>query len=82
MSIPLHPVLAEVTDRLRQRSAVGRTAYLTRITAARAEGTQRRALSCGNLAHGFAACNDIDKQHLRGLRTPNIGIVKIGRAHV
>jgi phosphogluconate dehydratase len=75
MSIPLHPVLAEVTDRLRQRSAVGRTAYLTRITAARAEGTQRRALSCGNLAHGFAACNDIDKQHLRGLRTPNIGIV-------
>jgi len=75
MSIPLHPVLAEVTERLRQRSAASRSAYLARVDAARAEGTQRRALSCGNLAHGFAACNDIDKDHLRGLRTPNIGIV-------
>ncbi|MEZ5455444.1 MAG: phosphogluconate dehydratase [Lysobacteraceae bacterium] len=75
MSVPLHPVLAEVTERLRQRSAASRSAYLARVDAARAEGTQRRALSCGNLAHGFAACNDIDKQHLRGLRTPNIGIV-------
>ena len=75
MSIPLHPVLAEVTERLRQRSAASRSAYLARVDAARAEGTQRRALSCGNLAHGFAACNDIDKHHLRGLRTPNIGIV-------
>ncbi len=75
MSIPLHPVLAEVTERLRQRSAASRSAYLARVDAARAEGTQRRALSCSNLAHGFAACNDADKQHLRGLRTPNIGIV-------
>jgi phosphogluconate dehydratase len=75
MSAPLHPVLVEVTERLRQRSAARRAAYLARIDAARAEGTQRRALSCGNLAHGFAACNDADKQHLRGLRTPNIGIV-------
>ncbi len=75
MSIPLHPVLAEVTERLRQRSAASRSAYLARVDAARAEGTQRRALSCGNLAHGFAACNDVDKHHLRGLRTPNIGIV-------
>ena len=75
MSAPLHPVLVEVTERLRQRSAARRAAYLARIDAARAEGTQRRALSCGNLAHGFAACNNADKQHLRGLRTPNIGIV-------
>ena len=75
MSAPLHPVLVEVTERLRQRSAARRAAYLARIDAARAEGTQRRALSCGNLAHGFAACNNADKQHRRGLRTPNIGIV-------
>ncbi|MBN8427058.1 MAG: phosphogluconate dehydratase [Xanthomonadales bacterium] len=75
MSAPLHPVLVEVTERLRQRSAARRAAYLARIDAARAEGTHRRALSCGNLAHGFAACNNADKQHLRGLRTPNIGIV-------
>ena len=32
-------------------------------------------LSCGNLAHGFAACNQQDKGDLRSLTKANIGIV-------
>lgn len=35
---------------------------------------QRQVLSCGNLAHGFAACVKEDKDRLKG-DSPNIGIV-------
>jgi phosphogluconate dehydratase len=49
-------------------------AYLARIDAARGRGPARGAISCGNLAHGFAASGE-DKPVLRGLRRPNLGIV-------
>ncbi|WNL46331.1 phosphogluconate dehydratase [Dyella sp. BiH032] len=75
MSIALHPVIAEVTERLRQRSRDTRAAYLARIDAAGAAGTHRERLSCGNLAHGFAACAPHDKAMLREGHTPNLGIV-------
>ncbi len=71
----VHPVIAEVTQRIAQRSRPQRTAYLKRIDAARGDGPKRRHLSCGNLAHGFAACGVQDKAALRGGATPNIGIV-------
>ncbi len=71
----LHPVIAEVTDRIATRSRPRRTAYLERIDAARDDGPKRRHLSCGNLAHGFAACGAQDKAALRGGAAPNIGIV-------
>ncbi|MBO7942695.1 dihydroxy-acid dehydratase, partial [Streptomyces sp. S9] len=35
----------------------------------------RKRLSCGNLAHGFAACSTGDKQALRSGAAPNLGIV-------
>ena len=40
-----------------------------------ARGPRRDALSCGNLAHGFAACGDTDKDRLKGAQALNIGIV-------
>ena len=75
MSTPLHPVLAEVTERLRERSRDTRAAYLARIDAAGTGGTHRERLSCGNLAHGFAACGTDDKAALRDGHAPNLGIV-------
>ena len=57
----MHPVLGEVTERLRERSARSRAAYLSLINAAPAP---RQGLSCGNLAHGMAACSAQDKQRL------------------
>ena len=51
----LNPVIEQVTERIRRRSADTRAAYLARIEAARRDGTARSRLSCGNLAHGFAA---------------------------
>ena len=70
----LHPVVERVTERIRERSRDSRRDYLERIEAARERSPARGRLSCGNLAHGFAASGD-DKPMLRGKRGPNIGIV-------
>ena len=73
---PLHPVVADVTARIIERSHASRTAYLARIEAAAGDGGPHRAqLSCGNLAHGFAGCSAPDKASLREGRAPNLGIV-------
>ena len=71
----LHPVVAEVTERLRERSRDTRAAYLQRIDAIDRSGPQREHLSCGNLAHGFAACGSEDKAALRSGRRANLAIV-------
>ena len=70
----LHPVVERVTERILERSRDSRRDYLERIEAARERSPARGRLSCGNLAHGFAASGD-DKPMLRGRRGPNIGIV-------
>jgi phosphogluconate dehydratase len=71
----LHPVVAEVTERLRERSRATRAAYLARIDAVDRSGPQRGHLSCGNLAHGFAACGSDDKDALRHGHRANLAIV-------
>ena len=71
----LHPVVAEVTARIVERSRATRTAYLARIDEACSKGVYRHRLGCSNLAHAFAASNPADKAALRGNITPNIGIV-------
>ncbi|MFK3648553.1 phosphogluconate dehydratase [Lysobacter enzymogenes] len=75
MNTQLHPVVAQVTQRIVERSRARRTAYLARLDAACGSGPHRRRLSCGNLAHGFAACAPGDKQALRSGAAPNLGIV-------
>ncbi|MCD7097270.1 phosphogluconate dehydratase [Stenotrophomonas sp. MMGLT7] len=71
----LHPDIQAVTERIRRRSAPSRAAYLAGIEAAMRDGPSRTRLSCGNLAHAFAACGPTDKGRLRGAATPNLGIV-------
>ena len=71
----IHPQLAAITERIRERSRTSRAAYLAHIDAARGNGPARGALGCGNLAHGFAACGTDDKAKLRSGISPNIGIV-------
>ena len=70
----MHPVIAKVTERIVQRSAVRRRAYLDLIERGREAGTNRDQLSCGNLAHAFAASGE-DKPAIRTGRAMNIGIV-------
>jgi len=71
----LHPAIAEITARIRARSADTRADYLERMEAARKRGPGRATLSCGNLAHGFAAAPLPDKLRLRSEMAVNVGIV-------
>jgi len=71
----LNATLASVTRRIAERSRPYRTAYLARLDAARHEGVQRGALSCTNLAHGFAAFPANDKLKLKQDRAPSVAIV-------
>ena len=74
----LHPTVERVTARIIERSRHTRGDYLRRMDEARAQSPARTparlALSCGNLAHGFAASGE-DKPALRGGHAGNIGIV-------
>ncbi|MFP4335867.1 MAG: phosphogluconate dehydratase [Wenzhouxiangella sp.] len=70
----LNPTIEQVTERIARRSARLRQDYLDRIDRARDAGTARSRISCGNLAHAFAASGD-DKPVLKSLQRPNIGIV-------
>ena len=70
----LHPVIAAVTDRIMTRSADRRRRYLDGVAQAAASGLSRPALSCSNLAHGFAAAEG-DKPAIRGGKAVNIGII-------
>jgi phosphogluconate dehydratase len=71
----IHSVLASVTDRIIDRSRPTRLAYLARLDAARSRGVHRSALSCTNLAHGFAAFPSHDKLVLKQQRDPSVAIV-------
>ncbi len=67
--------IQDVTDRIAARSRDTRRDYLNRLDAAKEQGVYRSALSCGNLAHGFAACSPSEKAALAGNKTLNLGIV-------
>lgn len=71
----LHPRIEAITDRIRRRSVGRRQAYLQGIDASLSAGPRRTRLSCGNLAHAFAASGPTDKSRLRADVTPNLGIV-------
>ena len=70
----LHPVVERVTSRIAERSRGSRDDYLARMQHAHSQNPVRSKLSCGNLAHAFAASGE-DKPLLRGSRGGNIGIV-------
>ena len=70
----MHPVIAAVTDRIVARSKPMRAAYLALMDQQREAGTNRSALSCGNLAHGFAASGE-DKATIRQGKAINLGII-------
>lgn len=70
----LHFTIEAVTARIIERSKPGRRAYLDLIAKQRDAGVNRPVLSCGNLAHGFAASGE-DKASIRDGKAMNIGII-------
>lgn len=71
----LNGTVAAVTARIEQRSSGPREDYLELMNRSRDLRPQRGQLSCGNLAHGFAACEDDDKDRIRLMESANIGII-------
>ncbi|ELY6225194.1 phosphogluconate dehydratase [Cronobacter muytjensii] len=71
----MHPKLLRVTQRISERSRATREAYLARIEQAKSQTVHRASLACGNLAHGFAACQPDDKAALKSMLRNNIGII-------
>jgi phosphogluconate dehydratase len=71
----MRPVVLEVTERIRERSAPTRRDYLARVDAliSRKRGTER--LGCANVAHAFAGLPSGDKLKIVAERAPNIAVV-------
>ena len=71
----MKPAIRAVTDRIRERSAPARAAYLQRVErlARRAPGAER--MGCANVAHAFAALPDEGKLRVVAERAPNLAIV-------
>lgn len=67
--------IVDITERIINRSAASRADYLAKIESAKSSTVHRASLSCGNLAHGFAACGKEDKQTIKGLSHSDIAIV-------
>jgi len=67
--------VVEVTQRIRQRSAPTRKAYLARVDAAIGRPRSTERLGCANVAHAFAALPKSDKLKVVAERAPNIAIV-------
>ena len=70
----LHPVIERVTARIIDKSKDGRRRYLELMDAEAEKFPARGALSCSNLAHGFAA-SEGDKPAIASGRGPNLAIV-------
>ncbi|MCF8160401.1 MAG: phosphogluconate dehydratase [Polaromonas sp.] len=71
----LHDTVAQVTERIAQRSLPTRGAYLARLEAAQQRPPGAERLDCANVAHAFAALPGNDKLRVVTEKAPNIGIV-------
>jgi phosphogluconate dehydratase len=71
----VHPKLAEVTERIVERSRASRADYVARMEAAKSSKVTRSTLACGNLAHGFAACGEQDKNTLKRVPTSALSLL-------
>lgn len=71
----MHPEVIRVTQTIADRSGALRNDYLRDIEAMAGQPINRSQLSCGNLAHGVAACAGEDKTVLKLMDSANVGIV-------
>ncbi|MDX7827294.1 phosphogluconate dehydratase [Aeromonas caviae] len=70
-----HPVITQVTNRIRERSTARRARFLARIQRQADQGKTRASLSCGNLAHAVAASSCDEKGRILDLTRANVAIV-------
>ncbi len=61
----MNPAIIKVRDRIARKSHNLRADYEKRMDAANEQFPARKSLSCGNFAHGMAACPEVQKQALK-----------------
>lgn len=74
-AIPLHPVVAQVTDRIVSRSRELRQAYLQQVDRLRQRQRGSDRMGCANVAHAFAALPSTDKFKVVAQRVPHVGVI-------
>lgn len=70
----MNSVIEKVTQRIIERSQKSRQAYLDLMRSTMDQNPPKKRLSCGNLAHAYAACGQSDKQTIRLMQSANISI--------
>jgi phosphogluconate dehydratase len=71
----LHATVADVTEHIRERSRVSRSAYLKRLDGAATRAVNAERMGCSNVAHAVAGMPLDDRFKVVTERRPNIGIV-------
>lgn len=71
----MNPIVENVTQDIIRRSSKQRQAYLANMKSCMENHPPRKRLSCGNLAHGIAACSKTDKQAISQFTNINLGII-------
>ena len=71
----INPSLNKITTNIVKRSQQSRADYLQRMSVMDTGKVSREMLSCGNLAHGVAACGQGDKDTLKSMLQSDIGII-------
>ena len=61
----MHAEILRVTHAITERSKDLRDEYLNDVDSMRTGAPDRKQLSCGNLAHGMAACSSDDKSVIK-----------------
>jgi phosphogluconate dehydratase len=71
----INSTVESVTAAIRERSTQSRQDYLKQMALTSEQLAPRKVLSCGNLAHSYAACSAHEKTLLAGMASANLGIV-------
>ena len=71
----IHPIVEQVTRRIRQRSAESRAAYLEQVDAMAARPPGAQSMGCANVAHAFAGIPGRDRIRIVEEKAPNVAIV-------
>lgn len=70
----MNPIVEQVTQNIIGRSQITRTAYVERMRHTMEHNPPRKQLSCGNVAHAFAASPAQDKEKIAAGANANLGI--------
>jgi phosphogluconate dehydratase len=71
----MNPTVERVTQNISKRSHKQRQAFIANMRSCMEQDPPRKRLSCGNLAHGIAACSKLDKQTISQAQSANLGII-------